>query len=71
VTTREPFFECVLVCDRNEYRFHFRAWSAEQAELHLREELLEAGARERGEVQVFDTKGRLLRRGAFPGRKAH
>ena len=68
--TREPFFECVLVCDRNEYRFRFRAWTAEQAELHLREDLLEAGARERGEVRVYDGKGRLLRRAAFPGRAA-
>ncbi len=62
---REPFFECVLVADRNEYRFHLRAWTAEEAELHFREELRSNGVTASGELQVLDRNGGLARRSAY------
>ena len=61
VAKREPFFECVFVSERNEYRFHFRAWTAAEAEYHLRRQLEESGVAADGELRVLDAKGRLLR----------
>jgi hypothetical protein len=58
---REPYFECVFVADRNEYRFHFRSRSAEEAERHLRDELQEWGLDVSGEVRVVDARGRVVR----------
>ena len=65
VTKREPFFECVFVSDRNEYRFHFRAWTAAEAEYHLRRELQESGVAADGELRVLDKKGHLLSTSAY------
>ena len=61
---REKFFECVFAPDRNEYRFHVRAWSAEQAEAHFRASLRENGVREPGTLLIRDRKGvEVLRSG--------
>ncbi len=68
MSKREPFFECVFVCDRNEYRFHFRAWTAAEAEYHLRLELQESGVAANGELRVLDAKGRVLRASPYPVR---
>lgn len=62
---RDPYFECVLVADRNEYRFHFRSPSAQEAERHLRDELREWGVDVSGEVRVLDGKGRVVVRTAY------
>jgi hypothetical protein len=63
--SRVPYFECVFVADRNEYRFHFRCPSAEEAERHLCEELREWGLAVAGEVRVMDARGRVVRRTAY------
>ncbi len=69
---REPFFECVFSVDRNEYRFHFRAWTAEEAEAHLRDELREYGVDVPGELRVIDRKGRVLLRSEYlPARRGN
>jgi hypothetical protein len=57
---REPYFECVFVVDRNEYRFHFRSPSPVEAERHLRDALRDWGVDAAGEVRVLDGKGRVL-----------
>jgi len=57
IPKREPFFECVFVCDRNEYVFHFRAWNAAEAEHHLREQLRAHGVTASGELRVRDPRG--------------
>ena len=50
--------------DRNEYRFHVRAWSAEQAEAHFRASLRENGVREPGTLLIRNRKGvEVLRSG--------
>jgi hypothetical protein len=71
MSLREPFFECVFVSGRNEYRFHVRAWTAEEAECHLREALQSHGLVARGEVRVQDARGRLVRRGRFEPTSSH
>ena len=61
---REDIFECVFAPDRNEYRFHVRAWSAEQAEAHFRASLRENGVREPGTLLIRNRKGvEVLRSG--------
>jgi hypothetical protein len=65
---RERFYECVLVSDRDEYRFHFRAWDAEEAEQRLMDDLREHGLTVAGELRVLDLKGKVIRRGQYvPG----
>jgi len=62
--SREKFFECVFAPDRNEYRFHVRAWSAEQAEEHFRASLRDNGVREPGTLLIRNRKGvEVLRSG--------
>ncbi len=63
--SREPYFECVFVVDRNEYRFHFRSPSAEAADRHLRDGLREWGVDVPGETRVLDAKGRVLLRSPY------
>ena len=55
---REPFFKCVYSSERSEYSFHFRAWSAEEAEAHLRTELKTFAVNAAGEIRVLDSQGR-------------
>ena len=57
---RERFFVCVFEQDRNEYRFHVRAWTAEEAEAHLRASLREDGVRDPGSIVVRDERGAVL-----------
>jgi hypothetical protein len=57
MSTRERFFECVLSQDREEYRFHVRAWSARDAEEEARASLRESGVREPGMLRIRDPKG--------------
>ena len=57
---RERFYECVFVADRNEYRFHLRAWTPEEAAEHLRTELDENGVSIPGEIRVMDRQKVLL-----------
>ena len=65
---REPFFKCVYSSARSEYSFHFRAWSAEEAEAHLRMELKTFGVNAAGEIRVLDSQGRILRSSSYkPG----
>jgi hypothetical protein len=59
-TKRERFFECVFAAERNEYRFHLRAWTPEEAAEHLRAELGANGLAVRGELRVVDRRGRVL-----------
>ncbi len=70
MTSREPFYECMFVSERNEYRFHVRAWTADEAEAHLRSALESSGLTAEGEPRVLDSKGRLLRRSAFGGERS-
>jgi hypothetical protein len=68
---RERFFECLFVSDRNEYRFHFRAWSAEEAGQHLLDDLRDHGLTASGELRVLDPRGRVVLRSEYvpgPGR---
>jgi len=58
---REQFFECIFLSDRNEYRFHFRAWSPEAAEFLFRDELRSCGVNAAGTLLVCDLKGQLMR----------
>jgi hypothetical protein len=62
MTTREKFFECVLALDHNEYRFHVRAWTPEEAQEHLCASLRENGVQETGVLTVLDGRGVELRR---------
>ncbi len=65
---RERFYECVLALDQNEYRFHVRAWTAEEACDHLGASLRENGLLDAGELVVLDGKGgELLRRSLEAG----
>jgi hypothetical protein len=65
MTNREPYFECVFVVDRNEYRFHFRSPTPAEAEQHLRDALHEWGVDASGEVRILDGKGRVLLLSAY------
>lgn len=62
---RERFFECIFSQDGNEYRFHVRAWSAEEAEAHIRTSLHDNGVREPGTLLVRDGKGAELLRSGY------
>jgi hypothetical protein len=64
-TRRERFFECVFVAERNEYRFHLRAWTPEEAAQHLKAALWESGLVVPGELRVVDPRGRVLVRLAY------
>jgi hypothetical protein len=55
--SRERFFECIFTQDKNEYRFHVRAWNAREAEEEMRASLRENGVREPGTLHVLNTKG--------------
>ena len=57
---RERFYECTFVQERNEYRFHVRAWSPEDAAEHLRAALRDDGVREAGTLLVRDRKGSVV-----------
>jgi hypothetical protein len=65
VNTRESFFECVLAQDGNEYRFHVRAWTAEEAEQHIRASLRENGVREPGTLVVRNRRGAEVLRSGY------
>lgn len=65
MSRRETFFECALVVERNEYRFHVRAWSATEAGQLLHDELQEIGVLDCGELRVLDAKGGVLHRCAY------
>jgi len=62
---RESFFECVFLSDRNEYVFHFRGWSAEEAEAHFREALIGDGLLVAGAIEVRDARHKVLRRSKY------
>ncbi|HEX9050041.1 MAG TPA: hypothetical protein VF841_05855 [Anaeromyxobacter sp.] len=62
---RERFFECVFVSERNEYQFHFRAWSEAEAERHFRETLRGYGISSPGTLLIRNAKGRLVRRADY------
>jgi hypothetical protein len=57
---RERFFECIFTTERNEYRFHIRAWNAQQALEQLRDEL-RGRVTVAGEVRVLLGGKELLR----------
>lgn len=71
MASRETFFECALVVDRNEYRFHMRAWSAAEAGELLHHELQEIGVHECGELRVLDARGGILYHCAYLPRAHH
>ena len=55
------------MAERNEYRFHFRAWTPEEAAQHLTDQLAENDVEVEGEIRVLDANGAvLLRRGYGP-----
>jgi hypothetical protein len=55
--SRERFYECILTQDRNEYRFHVRAWNAREAEEEVCASLRENGVKEPGTLHVRNPKG--------------
>ena len=57
LVSRERFFECIFTHDRNEYRFHVRAWSAREAEEHIRNSLRGNGVKENGTLFIRDPNG--------------
>jgi hypothetical protein len=63
--TRERFFECIFTQDGNDYRFHVRAWSATEAEAHIRTSLHDNGVRDPGTLVVRDRKGSELLRSEY------
>ena len=63
---REQFFKCTLASDRNEYQFHCRAWTPDEAERHFRSMLESDGVRLPGTLSIRDLRGHLLRHGAYP-----
>ena len=56
MSSREKFFECVLSQEKDEYRFHVRAWSARDAEEEARASLRDGGVREPGTLRFRDSK---------------
>jgi len=62
LSKRESFFECVFVSDKNEYRFHFRAWTPEDAAKHFRDALRSNGVTSTGALLIRGPEGELLRR---------
>jgi len=58
---RERFFECIFATKRNEYRFHVRAWNAQQALEHLRDDLRGCRVAAAGDLQVL-LRGKVLLR---------
>jgi hypothetical protein len=67
MSSREQFFECVLRQDRDEYRFHVRAWNAKAAEEEARASLRNSGIQESGMLAIRDPKGVELVRSSFAG----
>ena len=53
----ESFFDCLFVQDREEYRFHVRAWNAGEAEESFRISLHQNGVRGPGSLSIQDRKG--------------
>jgi hypothetical protein len=53
----ESFFECLFVQDREEYRFHVRAWNAGEAEESFRISLRQSGVSGPGRLSIQDPKG--------------
>ena len=72
MASREQFFECIFSPDGNEYRFHVRAWNAQEAEEQIKNSLRDNGVRENGTLLIRDPKGtEILRSGyAFEGQVA-
>ncbi len=62
---RERFFECVFVCERNEYQFHFRALSETDAERHFQETLRGYGITSLGTLLIRNGKGQIVRRADY------
>lgn len=62
---RERSFECVFAQDRNEYRFHMRAWNAKEAEEYLRASLRDNGVMEAGTLSIRDRKGAEVLRSEY------
>jgi hypothetical protein len=72
MTKREVFFECILVSERNEYQFHFRAWNAVEAEIHFRETLGAYGLTSAGSLVIRNARGQVVRRAEYrPQGAAH
>jgi hypothetical protein len=65
MATRESFFECIFNPDGNEYRFHVRAWTAREAEEHIKASLRGNGVRENGSLLIRDRKGAELLRSRY------
>ena len=59
-TRRERFYECVFAAARNEYRFHLRAWTPEEAAYHLDAELRENGLAVPGHIRIVDPGGKTV-----------
>jgi hypothetical protein len=53
----ESSFECLFVQDREEYRFHVRAWNAGEAEESFRISLRQSGVWGPGRLSIQDPKG--------------
>jgi hypothetical protein len=62
---REKSYECVFAQDRNEYRFHVRAWNAQEAEEHFRASLHDNGVRDGGTLSIRDRRGAEVLRSAY------
>jgi hypothetical protein len=63
---REQFFECTFASDRNEYQFHCRAWTPDEAEGHFRSMLESDGVSLPGTLRIRDLRGHVLRSGSYP-----
>jgi hypothetical protein len=62
----ESSFECLFVQDREEYRFHVRAWNAGEAEESFRTSLRQSGVWGPGRLSIQDPKGAEVLRSSRP-----
>jgi hypothetical protein len=62
----ESSFECLFVQDREEYRFHVRAWDAGEAEESFRISLRQSGVWGPGSLSIQDAKGTEVLRSSRP-----
>jgi hypothetical protein len=53
----ESSYECLFAHDRDEYRFHVRAWNAGEAEESFRISLRQNGVRGPGTLSIRDRNG--------------
>jgi hypothetical protein len=76
MSKREEFYECVFASGKSEYEFHLRAWTDSEAELVLREALVDSHVASPGTLIIRNLRGEVLRRARYapsapPGTRPH